>query len=116
MRRIVTVIALLFIVCFLFVSCSGLGGDSDFTIRISGTSGLSYSGNYMAVKSDGSSASRSVEGIIPAQYTVRGNIVSAVFQKQTENGLLKVEILRDGNLIKSSETTASYGVVSVATQ
>jgi len=47
---------------------------------------------------------------------VKGNIVSVVFQKQTESGTLKVEILCGGKVVNSSDTTAAYGVVSVATQ
>jgi hypothetical protein len=38
------------------------------------------------------------------------------FQKQTEEGTLKVEILKDNELIASSETTAPYGIVSLATE
>jgi serine protease inhibitor ecotin len=37
-------------------------------------------------------------------------------QKQTEEGTLKVEILKDDEVIANSETTAPYGVVSVATE
>ena len=107
MKRIATIITPFLLACFLFTSCSGIGNESDYTIRVSGTNGLGYNGTYMTLSSDGSSASRLVEGTVPAQYTVRGYIVSVVFQKQTEAGLLKVEILSNGSVIKSAETTAS---------
>ena len=70
----------------------------------------------MVVTSGGQSTSKSVDGVVPATYSVKGNIVSVVFQKQTESGTLKVEILRGGKVVNSSDTTAAYGVVSVATQ
>ncbi len=69
----------------------------------------------MVVSSGGQSVSKSVDGTVPTQYSAEGKMVSVVFQKQTENGTLKVEILRDGKVIKSSDTTAAYGLVSVAT-
>lgn len=74
-----------------------------------------FSGNYMVITSNGGSASRSVDGRTPAEYTVKGNIVSCVFQKTGEKGSLKVEVLKGGKVVNSSHTTAAYGVVSVAT-
>ncbi|GAH92477.1 unnamed protein product [marine sediment metagenome] len=73
-----------------------------------------FSGNYILITSDGST-SRSVDGRTPAEYTVKGIIVSCVFQKTGEKGSLKVEILKGGTVVNSSSTTAAYGIVSVAT-
>ena len=45
-----------------------------------------------------------------------GNIVSAVIQKKTaDSSELKVEILKDGKVVKEGSTTAEYGVVTVST-
>jgi hypothetical protein len=72
--------------------------------------------------SNGQSASESVVGTVPAEYSVTGtnritvSMVSVELQKQTEEGTLKVEILKDNETVASSETTAAYGVVSVATE
>ena len=92
-----------------------LSSDTEFQIKISGTAGLPFSGSYMVVTSGGQSVSKSVDGSVPTQYSVEGMMVSVAFQKQTEDGTLKVEILREGNVVNSSDTTAAYGVVSVAT-
>lgn len=73
-----------------------------------------FSGSYMVVTSGGST-SRSVDGTTPAEYAVRGVIVSCAFQKTSESGSLKVEILKGGKVVNSSYTAAAYGVVSVAT-
>ncbi len=89
--------------------------DSEIVIRISGTSGLVYSGNYLVFSASGS-ASKTVDGIVPAEYQVEGRSVSISFQKKAESGILKVEILKDGKLIKDAETTAGYGIVSVVTR
>jgi len=89
--------------------------ESDFTVEISGTSGLRYSGSYMVTSTTGKSASKSVEGKVPGQYNVTGNIVSVSFQKKSESGSLKVQILKGGNVVAETETSAAYGVASVAT-
>ena len=89
--------------------------EAEYTIRIAGTDGLKFSGSYMQVGSSGSSESQSIEGTVPAEYTIKGAIASVVFQKKERNGTLRVEIVRDGKVVKSAETSAEYGVVSIAT-
>jgi hypothetical protein len=69
----------------------------------------------MVVKADGKSTSKSVDGVVPVTYSVTGTVVSVAFQKKTEIGTLKVEILRGSTMVNSSDTTAAYGLVSVAT-
>ncbi len=77
---------------------------------------VKFSGSYMVITSGGQTTSRSVDGTTPAEYTVKGYIVSCIFQKASEYGSLSVEIIKDGKVIASEYTTADYGVVSVATQ
>jgi hypothetical protein len=95
---------------------SGLGGilASDYTIRVTGTDGSEFSGSYMLVTADGQSQSKTVDGVVPAEYRCRGSIVSTTFQKQAEGGRLKVQIFKGSQLVNESETTAAYGVVSAA--
>ncbi len=95
--------------------CASTLQPDDFTIRVSGTAGLQFNGSYGVTNSDGSSTSQTVDGTVPTEYQVTGTIVSVVFQKQTEAGTLKVQIIKDGEVVKEAETTAAYGVVSVAT-
>lgn len=116
MKRLTLFILVICMVGLIFTGCGGsLSSDTEFQIKVSGTTGLKFSGSYMVITSGGQSTSKSVDGTIPAQYSVTGNIVSAVFQKQTESGTLKVEIIKGGKVLNSSDTTAAYGVVSVAT-
>ena len=92
MKKLISVILLVCIVGSIFMGCgSPFLTDSEFQIKVSGTTGLKFSGNYMVVTSSGKSASQSVDGVVPTQYSVKGSIVSAVFQKQVEGGTLKVE-------------------------
>jgi predicted nucleic acid-binding Zn ribbon protein len=89
--------------------------DQDFTIRVTGDTGITFHGSYMSVSSGGSSSSQCVEGVTPATYNATGKIVSTTFQKKSESGNLRVQILRGSEVVKQSSTTASYGVVTVAT-
>jgi len=116
MKKLISVILMVCIVGVFFIGCGGyLPTDAEFQIKVSGTNGLEFSGSYMVLTSGGQSTSKSVEGVVPAAYSVKGDIVSVAFQKQTESGTLKVEILRGGKVVNSSDTTAAYGVVAVAT-
>lgn len=90
--------------------------QSSFTIKVTGTDGLKYSGSYMTVMADGKNSSKSVDGTVPGEYTVDASMVSVTFQKQSESGALKVEILKDGEVVAENETEAAYGVVTAATQ
>ena len=110
-RSILLIMVMLLLIC----GCAGVV-ESDFVIKVSGTSGLEFSGSYMVTMAGGESVSKSVDGIVPAQYTVRGTIVSCAFQKQSEAGTLRVEIAKGGKVVSESETSAAYGVVSVATR
>jgi tetratricopeptide (TPR) repeat protein len=88
---------------------------SNFTIRVSGTSGLKFSGSYLTVTVDGGSISKSVDGFVPAEYNVSGISVSCSFQKKTEEGNLNLEIIKNGMVISQTETSSAYGIVSAST-
>ncbi len=93
-----------------------VGIESDYIIHVKGTEGAKFSGSYMIMRPDGSSTQKSVEGVIPTEFKMRGSLISASFQKQGKNGTLIVEIARGGRIVNQSDTNAAYGVVSVATQ
>jgi len=104
-----------FLETFSEVSRSSRPGDQEFTIRVTGDSGLKFRGDYMLVASGQSSASKSVEGTTPSTYTATGTMLSISFQKQCEGGALRVTILRGGTIVRESSTTAAFGVVTVTT-
>ncbi len=89
--------------------------ESTFTLRVSGSPGLKFHGSYLVMHS-GSSESKSVEGAVPDSFSVTGMMVSTSFQKQGKGGELVLEILKDGQVIKSADTAAEFGLVTAATQ
>lgn len=86
------------------------------TIRITGTPGMPFSGSYGTLDS-----LRSVDGSIPDNFEVKVETgflafdsVSAVMQKREQgNGVLTVQMLIDGEVVKEQSTTAEFGVVSL---
>lgn len=92
------------------------GVESEFTINVDGTPGSPFSGGYMVIQASGQNTQKSVDGAVPAQYQVKGMIVSAGFQKQREKGELIVTIMRDGKEVARADTQAAYGLANVATQ
>ena len=95
---------------------------STYTIKVDGTDELNCSGEYMVVTTDFDTENRvafssdpiPVEGQVPKQYRVNdATAVAVMFQKQDEEGTLRVEIWRGGDLIDSAETTEPWGAVLV---
>jgi hypothetical protein len=95
---------------------------STYTIKVDGTDELNFSGEYMVVTTDFDTENRvafssdpiPVEGQVPKQYRVTdATAVAVMFQKQDEEGTLRVEIWKGGDLIDSAETTDPWGAVLV---
>ncbi len=98
---------------FAYSGCSTGSVESNFTIKVSGTSGLEFSGYYMTVTDGHISTWKLVEGKVPDQYSVSGNIVSCTIRKKTERGTLSVQIVKDGKIVSVSETALDYGSVNL---
>ena len=85
-------------------------------VRVTGSNGESFGANY-----GNFSSSRTMEGVIPADYEVQvntdpnsGDYVSAVAWKYSGNSdELKVQIIDDGKVVKEGSTTKDYGAASV---
>jgi hypothetical protein len=84
---------------------------------ISGTPGVRFSGNYTTAQ-----GSRDIGGTLgadPTDYKLGGedvagmSVLTANVQKQGTYGALKVEILKDGQVVQSAETSATNNAVSV---
>jgi hypothetical protein len=109
-------VVLLLVSIFMCSGCPAGSAEPKFTIKVSGTSGLEFSGHYMTVTAGRISTSKIVEGKVPDQFFVSGNIVSCTVQKKTERGILSIQIIKDGKVVSASETTVAYGAVSAETQ
>ncbi len=95
--------------------CSTGSVESNFTIKVAGTSGLEFSGHYMTVTAGRISTWELVEGKVPDQYSVSGNTVSCTIRKKTEIGSLSIQIIKDGKVVWASGTNVAYGSVSAET-
>ena len=103
---LVVVAILLF---FIFKSSSSSVSSGPYTIEISGTSGIGFSGSV-----GGGSTSRTVDGTVPTTYTVYGWPAVAVIQNTKDYGTITVTIKENGETIKTETTRASYGIVTVS--
>jgi hypothetical protein len=127
---LISVLAALIFVAFLVVNSLGgsltggqagdapSGGDADsLVLRISGTPGVGFSGNYTTPQ--GSQNFSGTLGTTPTDYELGGegvaglNVVTANVQKQGMGGTLRVEILKNGQVVQSAETNATNNTVSL---
>lgn len=118
-----------------FVGClaivGGAGGFDDappneppaevrsVVVRVSGSPNLKYSGNYGTTEGGGTSVDGEL-GVTPDEYqvpvesgTFDFDMATAFFQKTGAQGTLRVEIVVDGQVMKSQETAAQYGTVDM---
>jgi hypothetical protein len=126
---LISVLAALIIVALLVVNqlgslSGGLAGDApaggtagSLVLRLSGTPGVEFSGDYTTPQ--GSQSFSGTLGTTPTDYKLGGegvaglNVVTVNVQKQGTYGTLKVEILENGQVVQSAETTATNNAVSV---
>ena len=87
------------------------------TVRLSGTEGTIYAGTYGNLDS-----SEYAEGLLeePVEFTVElresgFDVVNASFAKPNgnEDGLLKIEILADGEVVAAQEAETQYGTLNL---
>jgi hypothetical protein len=127
---LISVLAALIIVGVLMVNSLGgsFGGGSagdtpsggaanSVVLRISGTPGVQFSGQYTTP--EGSQSISGTIGAAPTDYELGGegvaglNLVTATVQKQGTYGTLKVELLKNSQVVQSGETSATNNSVSV---
>lgn len=106
---IIAIIIVAILLFFIFKSFSPSTSSGPYTIEVSGTSGTEFTGSI-----GGGGSSRTVEGTVPATYTVSGWPAVAVIQKTGEYGFISVTIKKDGETLDTESTSASYGVVTVS--
>ena len=126
----ISVLAALIIAALLMVNSMGgsLAGGSaanapsegpaeSVVLRISGTPGLQFSGNYTTP--EGSRNFSGTLGVDPTDYDLGGegvagfNVVTANVYKEGTSGTLKVEILENGQVVQSAAANATNDTVSV---
>jgi len=103
------------IVCILLYGCSqGLKEmETSYTIKVTGSEKLKFSGHYSFVGTAGMPKPTNVEEVVPVEYNGKGVAAVCVFRKTTAEGALKVEILKDEKVVSSSETAQPFGVITL---
>lgn len=102
------------IYCVLFISFLLIltGCSSSYTIEISGTPGVEFTGSL-----NGGGNSQTIEGSIltvPRTYQIEGWPAAAVIQNKGDWGTLTVTIKKDGKVLNTQTTTAAYGIATVS--
>ncbi len=101
---------------YLFVFVVGLFIISacrpEFTIKVSGTTGLRFIGNCSSSTYTRTLQLKELEETVPAEFTLTGDFVVCYFQKQVKEGTLKVEIIKNSEVAFVSETSDPNGVVN----
>lgn len=108
---IIAIIVVVILLFFIFKSSSSNTSSGSYTIEISGTFGTEFTGSI-----SGGGSSRTIEGNVPANYTVQGWPAVAVIQKTEEYGYLSVTIKKEGKTLDTQSTSASYGVVTASSK
>jgi hypothetical protein len=83
--------------------------ESEYTIKVSGSKGLEFDGNYAI----GMEKPVTVDGIVPIEYKGKGLSAFCMFRNTSSSGFLKVEILKGASNVSASETKAPYGVITL---
>lgn len=116
MKKVTLSCLVLCLYCLFLLSCGFVTNtNSDFTIRVSGTERLIFSGHYSIVGAKALSEPLRAYGSAHGEYKGKGSLVLCSFRKLTEEGLLKVEILKDSKVVSEAETRAPFGYVSLKT-
>ena len=86
--------------------------DETYVLQVTGTENVMYRGNCMIVDAQGNPQSRNFEGIIPSDLEVRGDIISCNFQKLSDTGRIRMELISEEGVISASTSTHPYGFVT----
>ena len=103
------------LVCLLLYGCAdGLKDmETSYTVKVTGSEKMKFSGNYSFAGLTGVPNPVHVDAVVPMEYSGRGVAAGCVFRKTTAEGTLKVEILKDGKVASSMETTQPFGVITL---
>ena len=112
------ILTLMLLLTILLLTGGCVWNNDKYTVRISGTDGLEFIGEYGGTMIGGSQPGdgrdwKNIDDIVPVEYTLIGDVVWCSVEKKTEVGTLLVEIFLDNELVASDETSEPYGTVSV---
>src|SRR5512145_1152520 len=101
MRR--TILCLLLGIMFLFGCSDGLKGvESDYTIKVTGSDKVEFSGHYTIAGTGAIPRPIPVKGVAPMEYKGKGMAAACVIRKTNAEGQLKVDILKGQGVVSSA--------------
>jgi hypothetical protein len=99
---------------FLFGCSEGLKSvEADYTIKVTGSEQLQFSGHYTIAGTGAIPKPIQVKGTVPLEYKGKGMAAACVIRKTAAEGKLKVEIIKVQNVVSFSETAAPFGIISL---
>ncbi|MGI8859974.1 MAG: hypothetical protein ACR2HO_07470 [Rubrobacteraceae bacterium] len=122
---LVAMLATLLIVGYLSVKSLGRslmgdpssGPEASLVIRISGSPGVAFSGNYTTATGsqniNGTVGAAPMDFKIPSSSVAGVNVVTVNVQRQGTSGALKVELVENGQVVQSQEANAATGTLSL---
>jgi hypothetical protein len=112
-RRSAWVLVLFVAGALIAAACAG--PEPKLTLVVAGSAGLHCKGEWAAPGHGGGAETSLSETGTPTTYDIERPIISLRFQKEAEEGFLRVEIREGSAVIVRLETQAPYGVVAIGT-
>jgi len=101
-------------IIFLLGCSEGLKGvEADYTIKVTGSDKLAFSGHYTIAGPGAIPKPVQIKGIVPLEYTGKGLAAACIIRKTTAEGKLKVEILKGRNVVSASEVDTPFGMITL---
>lgn len=76
--------------------------------------GIEFRGIYRITKNTGETVEENVEGVVPEKIDIKGYFILCKLKKKSGKGILRVELLKSGNLISTDETELDGSYVTVS--
>lgn len=91
----------------------GVDTPGDYTIKVTGSPGVKFSGQYYyyttAYPHNAELPTfKEVEGTVPAEYSFRGADVSCSLWIPSRQGTLKIQLIKNGNIVCQKESLDPY--------
>ena len=113
--------AALLIACLaLAVGCEQINGANnlisgqDYRIVVGGTPGTTFTALQTTGVMAGDWTLKSVEGTVPAEYDVHGNLAGLSLQKDDDSGTIDLQIYQGTQLLKEATSSTPNDVVEVS--
>lgn len=93
------------------------GEQQTITVRITGTEGLSFVGRVGSYAGSEGTAQdlQRIQGSVPEEYEIpfKGTVTASVRKQEPGEGTLGAEVVRNGRVVASEQTSTTTGVLNV---